>query len=345
MHPSNRIRNRSVFPAVLCIVFCVSTDAFAQTKPSQDRGGRGILRNFAASILNNSGRRPWIPDGRNRTVIVTSPSYVYSNESSNLVFSPGAYDALRPTQVNTPPSLAAMYHPTPATMSPVREAPVTTYMNTTTLRPIAGAGTPGSMMSYQMGAGSAPIFPSGPVRDSRGFHRREPSQSVDIAKEAGIAIGRAEVAFEQGRYDDALRAFDRARDLSGVDATLSLSLGVAAFASGQYDRASTSLQSGVQLAPHAALTYRLLARYGDPKDFRMHRNRLETHAAAHPDDVDATVVLTLVRWWDGDARGALAALDRWEAVKSAADDDTAPFRKVLRHWADRAAAADPVSPK
>lgn len=345
MHPSNRFRYSVAIVAVAPMFYGWASEAFAQTKLSQDRGARGVLRNLAASIFNNSGRRPWIPDGRNRTVIITSPSYVYSNEPSNLVFSPGAYDSLRPTQVNTPPALAAMYNPTPATMDPVREAPVTTYMNTTTLRPIAGAGTSGSMMSYQMGAGPAPIFPSGPVRDSRGFHRREPSLSVDVAKEAGVAIGRAEVAFEQGRYDDALRAYDRARDLSGVDATLSLSLGVAAFATGQYGRAATSLRSGVQLAPNAALTYRLLARYGDPRDLRTHRDRLEALAAANPDDTDASVVLTIVRWWEGDARGALAALDRWEQANSADDDGTEPFRQALRQWANRAAATDPASPK
>ncbi len=344
MHPSNQIRFSVVVLAAASVTSWTS-DAFAQNKSSQDRGERAVLRNLAASIFNNSGRRPWIPDGRNRTVIVTSPSYVYSNEPSNLVFSPGAYDLNRSTQVNTPPSLAAMYNPTPSTMTPVREQPVTSYLNTTTLRPIGGAGMEGTTTPYQTGMMSAPILPNRPVRDSRGFFRKEPTQSVDTAREVGIAIGRGEVAFEQGRYDDALREFDRAQSLSSEDPDLNLSIGVAAFAMGQFSRAASSLRAGVQLAPNDAMTFRLISRYGDPRGLRAHRKRLEAHTETHPGDADSWLVLTLIRWWDGDARGAIAALDQWERFRNADDDLTDPFRQTLRHWAGRAAVADPAAPK
>lgn len=346
MHPSNRIRFSVVILAA-CSMFCGRTsDAVAQTKSSQDRGGRGILRNIAASLLNNSGCRPWIPDGRNRTVIVTSPSYVYSNEPSNLVFSPGAYDVNRPTQVNTPSSLAARYHPTPSAGSPVREQPITTYMNTTTLRPIGTAVGSAAPPLYPQ-AWSGPIaMPSRPVRDKRGFLRYGRELALDAAKSAGIAIGRGEIAFQQGRYEEARSEFCRAREWVKNDAIVCFNIGVSEFALGRYGRAAEAFHDGIVLSPpNEYLTYRLLPRYADPEELRAQRERLEARTIAHPDDAAALLVLTLVRWWSGDARGAMNALDQWENATENQSDATDRFSQTLRHWAGRAAAADPTAPK
>lgn len=327
-------------------MFCGRTsDAVAQIKSSQDRGGRGILRNIAASLLNNTGRRPWIPNGGNRTVIVMSPSYVYSNEPSNLVFSPGAYDVNRPTQVNTPPPIAAMYHPAPYAGSAPREQPVTTYMNTTTLRPIGIMGDRMSPLPYPTGSGLPAALPTRPVRDTRGFFPQGHAASLDVAKSAGIAIGRGEVAFQQGRYEEASSEFRRAREWVQDDAMVCFNLGATEFALGRYDRAAEAIRAGILVSSDECLTYRLLPRYANPEELRAQRERLESVTAAQPNDADALFVLALVRWWSGDAHGATSALDQWENAKGNQSDVTDRFSQTLRHWAGRAAAADPTAPK
>lgn len=345
MHPSNRIRFSVVILAASSMLGARNSNAVAQTKPSQDRGGRGILRNLAASLLNNTGRRPWIPNGGNRTVIVTSPTYVFSNEPSNLIFSPGAYDVNRPTQVNTPLPLATLYNPAPASVSPVREPPITTYMNTTTLRPIGIAG--GSMIprSSPTGSGMPTALPTRPVRDTRGFFSLGRNASLEAAKSAGIAIGRGEIAFQQGRYEEARGEFLRAREWMKDDAIVCFNIGVSEFALGQYDRAAKEIHEGILLSPDDYLTYRLLPRYASPENLRVQRERLETHTIANPKDAAALFVLTLVRWWSGDARGAIDALDQWENATENPSDATVRFSQNLRHWAGRAAAADPTAPK
>jgi thioredoxin-like negative regulator of GroEL len=144
-------------------------------------------------------------------------------------------------------------------------------------------------------------------------------------REFGIMLGRGDVAFQQGRYEDARSEYRRAVAIAPEAARANLAVGLAAFACGDFAEASTAIRAGVAAAPQmgrAALD--LATTYGRAEDFVRHKGALDAHLAQNPDDLNVRFLAGFVRFFNGDREGGLALL---RAYRHAANSDPAvhPF--------------------
>jgi tetratricopeptide (TPR) repeat protein len=126
-----------------------------------------------------------------------------------------------------------------------------------------------------------------------------------------VNMQKADDAFRQGRYEEALGGFDVASRIARRAAESHLGKVHALFALGQYYGASGDLREALKYLPELPLVHlRLRGFYGQDKldDFAGHVERLRKRLDDPLPDPDLLLVLAYVRYFDGDQAEAESAL-------------------------------------
>ena len=124
---------------------------------------------------------------------------------------------------------------------------------------------------------------------------------------------KGEQAFRKGKYAEALAHFETARQLSSDSPESLLSLARASFAlaEGSYAKTAEYLLRTLEIVPELPLVH-VFPRsfYGQADDYRRHSKNLADYAKSKPDDAQAQFLLGYLRWRQGKADEARAALGR-----------------------------------
>jgi tetratricopeptide (TPR) repeat protein len=152
----------------------------------------------------------------------------------------------------------------------------------------------------------------------------------------GPILGEGNLAFSEGRYEDARRVYVRAMLIDERDGYAKMLYAWANFALGDYQLAATATRRALLTSPD-------LVRY--PSDIRLHYrdlvaleqqvDALQSHVAAHPSDREAGLLLGYLFYSIGDLPRGLAAFN-----DLAAGDATDPTVAALQDAAATAANAE-----
>ncbi|MBN2563317.1 MAG: hypothetical protein JXQ75_20545 [Phycisphaerae bacterium] len=148
---------------------------------------------------------------------------------------------------------------------------------------------------------------------ARGEAEAEPD--TQQARLVGIALGRGDRAFEDGRYAEARDEYIQALVLADGDAGVRIALGIAEFALGRFEDASRAVREGVARMPALARSsLDLRDAYGQGGDFAAHLAALEAVVEQNPHSADARFLLGFVRYTSGDRPGGLEILEAYQSM-------------------------------
>lgn len=171
------------------------------------------------------------------------------------------------------------------------------------------------------GASAPPVAVQDPITEDQGW---------------GPILGEGNLAFSEGRYEDARRVYVRAMLIDERDGYAKMLYAWANFALGDYQLAATAIRRALLTSPD-------LVRY--PIDIRLHYRdlvalegqvgALQAHVAANPSDREAGLLLGYLFYSIGDLPRGMAAFN-----DLAAGDATDPTVTALREAAATAAKAE-----
>jgi len=126
----------------------------------------------------------------------------------------------------------------------------------------------------------------------------------------GPILGEGNVAFSQGRYEDARQTYARAMLIDERDGYAKMLFAWASFALGDYPLAATAVRRAMLTSPDL-VQYPINVRlhYGDITALDHQVDALQRYVAAHPDDREADLLLGYVYYSIGDVQRALAVFN------------------------------------
>mgnify|MGYP006295102281 FL=1 len=179
---------------------------------------------------------------------------------------------------------------------------------------------------------------------------------TSLVPETDSAFGRymkqGETAFRAGSFQEALNAFQLARDLSSRTPESLISLVHASFATSKhsYKQAGFYLTEALQYLPELPLAnIRPKGFYSEPARYAEQITRLEKHLDENPNDPDALLLLAYFRWFQEEpdtekVRQCLA----WARRQAVAGEDSRLIETVDTFWAGAVASgrltAEPEEP-